>query len=68
MNVMPTPLGRRTLFQRAGFGLGGVALTQLLRQVQTQSGRHKVFLEPFAGSATLGREMSKRGMTLRAGD
>ena len=31
MNVEPTPLGRRTLFQRAGFGLGGVALTQLLR-------------------------------------
>jgi len=32
MNVLPTSLGRRTLFQRAGFGLGGVALTQLLRQ------------------------------------
>ncbi|MGB1707082.1 MAG: DUF1501 domain-containing protein, partial [Rubripirellula sp.] len=32
MNVLPTSLGRRTLFQRAGFGLGGVALTQLLRR------------------------------------
>ena len=32
MNVLPTSLGRRALFQRAGFGLGGVALTQLLRQ------------------------------------
>ena len=37
MNVLPTPLGRRTLFQRAGFGLGGVALTQLLRQAGAES-------------------------------
>ena len=32
MNVLPNSLGRRALFQRAGFGLGGIALTQLLRQ------------------------------------
>jgi len=37
MNVLPTSLGRRTLFQRAGFGLGGVALTQLLRQAGADS-------------------------------
>ena len=37
MNVLPTSLGRRALFQRAGFGLGGVALTQLLRQAGADS-------------------------------
>ena len=37
MNVLPTLLGRRALFQRAGFGLGGVALTQLLRQAGADS-------------------------------
>lgn len=29
--LQPTPIGRRTLLQRSGFGLGAVALTQLLQ-------------------------------------
>jgi hypothetical protein len=32
MNITPTALGRRTLFQRAGFGLGAFALSQMLNQ------------------------------------
>lgn len=31
MNLLPTSIGRRTLFQRAGFGLGGFALSQMLQ-------------------------------------
>jgi hypothetical protein len=30
MSLIPTPLGRRTLFQRTGFGLGAFALAQML--------------------------------------
>ena len=30
MNLIPTPIGRRTLLQRTGFGLGGFALAQML--------------------------------------
>jgi len=32
MTLVPTTIGRRTLFQRAGFGLGGFALADLLRK------------------------------------
>lgn len=32
MTLLPTTIGRRTLFQRAGFGLGGFALADLLRK------------------------------------
>lgn len=32
MSIIPTTIGRRTLFQRAGFGLGGFALADLLQQ------------------------------------
>ena len=31
-NVIPTAMGRRTLFQRAGFGMGAFALSQMLQQ------------------------------------
>ena len=32
MSIIPTPIGRRTLLQRTGFGLGAFALSQLLQQ------------------------------------
>jgi hypothetical protein len=32
ISMIPTPLGRRTLLQRSGFGLGAFALSQLLRR------------------------------------
>ncbi len=32
MNVLPTPIGRRTLLHRTGFGLGAFALSQMLQQ------------------------------------
>ena len=32
MNMFPTPVGRRTILQRTGFGLGAFALSQLLQQ------------------------------------
>ena len=32
MSITPTTIGRRTLFQRAGYGLGGFALADLLQQ------------------------------------
>ncbi|MGB7343965.1 MAG: DUF1501 domain-containing protein, partial [Pirellulaceae bacterium] len=32
MNVFPTPLGRRALLQRAGFGMGAFALSQMMQQ------------------------------------
>lgn len=31
MNITPTPIGRRTLLQRTGFGLGAYALSQMLQ-------------------------------------
>ena len=31
MNITPTPVGRRTLLQRTGFGLGAFALSQMLQ-------------------------------------
>lgn len=31
MNITPTPIGRRTLLQRTGFGLGAFALSQMLQ-------------------------------------
>ena len=37
MNLIPTPLGRRTLLQRTGFGLGAFALSQMLGD-QTSAG------------------------------
>ena len=32
MSITPTPIGRRTLLQRTGFGLGAFALSQLFQQ------------------------------------
>lgn len=31
MSILPTPIGRRTLLQRSGFGLGAFALSQMLQ-------------------------------------
>ncbi len=32
MNITPTPIGRRTLLQKTGFGLGAFALSQMLQE------------------------------------
>ena len=37
MNLIPTPLGRRALLQRTGFGLGAFALSQLLAEESSAS-------------------------------
>lgn len=37
MNLIPTSMGRRTLFQRAGYGLGGFALANLLSEDTSQA-------------------------------
>ncbi|MGI9474055.1 MAG: DUF1501 domain-containing protein, partial [Rubripirellula sp.] len=39
MNVTPTPIGRRALFQKTGFGLGAFALSQLLNEDSTAAPR-----------------------------
>jgi hypothetical protein len=37
MNITPTPIGRRTLLQRTGFGLGAFALSQMLQDEASAS-------------------------------
>ncbi|NND99969.1 MAG: DUF1501 domain-containing protein, partial [Pirellulaceae bacterium] len=49
MNIVPSPLGRRTLLQRTGFGMGAFALSQLLAQ---ESNAHSMNPNPLAEKAT----------------
>lgn len=49
MSITPTPIGRRTLFQRAGFGLGAFALSQML---QDESAAATASVDPLAPRAT----------------
>ena len=46
MNLIPTPLGRRTLFQKTGFGLGAFALSQIISQDSGAAPRQASALEP----------------------
>jgi hypothetical protein len=46
MNMIPTPVGRRTLLQRTGFGLGAFALSQLLHDESDAAGSGQNPLAP----------------------
>ena len=46
MHVTPTPIGRRTLLQRTGFGLGAFALSQMLSEDVSAAGRDPLAVRP----------------------
>ena len=50
MSLIPTTLGRRSLFQRAGYGLGGFALADLLRRDSTAGAAETTHAIPRAKS------------------
>lgn len=56
-NITPTPIGRRTMLQRTGFGLGAFALSQLFQQDSVAANRIE---EPLAVKPTHFAPRAKR--------